>query len=235
MCCSPRAAGIAIRRGSAARITRSRARERETDGRKRPWTTKGDDTLCSTLFSVYFSTSISPIRYRSFVNIVLRMGSIIVWHPHLFLFLFLCLWYSLSLSHIFIALDTIVYVSVFPPLPPLSCRHRRPPAFFFLASILLFSLFSFFIPHLSFDLTRPDRPVHVCTRNNYIQLGSFFFLSGSSCAAWKWIDLLSRQNRVPSFVIVHACLNMYLARTLSQVYDEHFSVAHLYCHVRDST
>jgi len=142
--------------------------------------------------------------------------------------------FSFSLSHLYRPRYHRIRFC-FPPLPPLSCRHRRPPAFFFLASILLFSLFSFFIPHLSFDLTRPDRPVHVCTRNNYIQLGSFFFLSGSSCAAWKWIDLLSRQNRVPSFVIVHACLNMYLARTSSQIYDEHFSVAHLYCHVRDST
>lgn len=131
-------------------ITRSRARVREMDGRKRPRTTKGDDTLCSTLFSVYFSTSISPIRYRFFVNTVLRVGSIIVWHPQLSLslFLFLCLCYSLPLPHIFIALD--IRVLRFWPLPPFlssssrtrcllpSRDHSSLPSLFILYSASLF-------------------------------------------------------------------------------------------------
>lgn len=49
--------------GSPARITRSRERRKRARRRETAYVRR-----CSTLFSVYFPTSISPIRYRSFAN-----------------------------------------------------------------------------------------------------------------------------------------------------------------------
>lgn len=170
-------------------ITRSRARVREMDGRKRPRTTKGDDTLCSTLFSVYFSTSISPIRYRFFVNTVLRVGSIIVWHPQLSLSLSLSmsLLLSSSSSHLYRPWYTCTSFLTPSPFPVVVIANPLPPSF----SRPFFSSFSFhslFCISLLISLDRID--LFTCALAITISSLGLSFLSGRSYAAWKWIDLL---------------------------------------------
>jgi hypothetical protein len=46
--------------------------------------------------------------------------------------------------------------------------HSSLVPFFLSLSLSLSLLSSSEVLHFSFDLTRPDRPVHVCSRNNYI-------------------------------------------------------------------
>lgn len=83
---------------------------------------------------------------------------------------------SLPLFHAFITARyrhiCVLRFCAFPPLP--FVFPSRKPLSPSLSSILFYPLLSSFILRPSFDLTRPDRPVHVYSRNNYIQPGSFF-------------------------------------------------------------
>lgn len=144
---------------------------------------------CAPPFSwVYFSTSISPIRYRSFANTALRTRSIIV-HPHLYLSLLLSLSLflvlrasrcSFTLFHIFIAarcrhIHVLRFCVPSPPPSPPSRSHRENLSL--LLSRPFFSTLSFrpsfFVP-LLISLDRID--LFTCTAAITISSPGLFFV-----------------------------------------------------------
>lgn len=138
---------------------------------------------------VYFSTSISPIRYLFCKHCAASAFDYCTTSSSLSLFfsLFVPL-AALFLSFTYLSLlDTCRHIRVLrffcPFPPPPSCSHRENPSSHLLSlSILLYSLLPSFILRPSFDLTRPDRPVHVYSRNNYIPARVFFSLDRSYAA-----------------------------------------------------
>lgn len=168
-----------------------RRREWEQNGRKWSRTTKEDNDMCACVLHpvsrIYFSTSISPIRYRSFANMVLYECVRLLYD----------ILVSLSLSF------TPSLTLLSPLTSSYTCMYTS-----FLSSLFIPSWTPFLLVHssylslcilpsrslcLSFDLTRPDRLVHVAAAITISSPGLFCHVVLTF--ARKWIDLL--QNHVP--------------------------------------
>lgn len=162
--------------------------ERATNGRNRPRTTRRDD-MCVPVLHPFLGFTFRRVFRRLDIALLQTLRCERVRLLYILISISLFLSFSLflvprasrcsfTLFHIFIAarcrhIHALRFCVPSPPPPPILFPSRKPlpPS---LSSILLYSLLPSFILRPSFDLTRPDRPVHVYSRNNYIQPGSFF-------------------------------------------------------------